>query len=98
MSNSKFKTKVRDVDAMQLTETNAMDVFGWITTFFTEDNPMPPQMVNIYPTTGTINIMTPGGVLTANPGDWVVHSDVGGFEVAYDDVFTATYEDNTPAP
>lgn len=98
MSNGKFKTKVHEVDAMQLTDTNAMDVYGWLMSF-PDAIPAANNAVVIRPVDGSMNFMTANGVQSVYPGDWIAYSDVNGFSVHDDETFQASYEaEADPAP
>lgn len=78
---AKFRKKPVVVEAIQYTGRNSMDVLAWAKT---------PEISEDF--TGGIEIPTPGGVVRADPWDWVIRGVAGEFYPCKPDVFTATYE------
>lgn len=47
---------------------------------------------------GSLSIMTPEGIMTARPGDWIIRGIKGEFYPCRSDVFDATYDAVAPTP
>lgn len=77
------------VEAMQLTDTNALEVFSWI-----KKNGARPS-INRRQFGGYegshITIPTLEGPMLANPGDWIIQGIQGEFYPCKPDIFNATY-------
>lgn len=79
----KYRKKPVEIEAMQLTESNACDVL----TFCNSCGDIVASNEN-----GTISIKTLEGTMTANIGDYVIKGVAGEFYPCKPDIFEATYD------
>lgn len=76
----KYRKRPVVIEAMQLTETNSLEVYNWINT----DQASKCGSV--------VKIETLEGTMTANVGDWIIRGVKGEYYPCKPDIFEATYE------
>lgn len=94
----KYRKKPVVIEARQLTEQDAHDVYLWmeehVGSFDVNDTeaPTPAQGVSIDAATGFIVIATLEGLMQAKLGDWIIKGVHGEFYPIKDAIFQETYE------
>lgn len=85
----KFRKKPVVIEAIQLTETNIVDVGNFIGEY---KNYPECKIAGISPKTGKFIIKTLEGDHIANIGDWIIKGIKGEFYPCKPDIFEQTYE------
>ncbi len=85
----KFRKRPVVIEAIQLTEKNLDEIFGFI-----ERQPFSGRGFEVVYAGGkpTINIFTPEGMMTASYGDWIIRGVNGEYYPCKPDIFEKTYE------
>jgi hypothetical protein len=84
----KYRKKPVVIEAMQLTETNMLDVISWIN----KDSPPSDKSVVLQDnSTNSIIIRTLEGNMAAVVGDWIIKGVMGEYYPCRNDIFQATY-------
>ena len=86
----KFRKKPVVIEAIQLTETNIVDIGN----FIGEHKNYPEcKIAGINPATGKFTIKTLEGDHIANVGDWIIKGIKGEFYPCKPDIFEETYDE-----
>ena len=96
--NNLYRKRPLTIKARQLDGdmANYHSIYLWIEYCVGSFDPLgdeiPDSGVSIDPSDGSLMIATPGGVMHAYRGDWIIRGIAGEFYPCRDDIFRATYE------
>ena len=96
--NNLYRKRPLTIKARQLggDMANDHDIYLWIEGCVGSFDPLgdeiPDSGVSIDPSDGSLMIATPGGVMHAYRGDWIIRGIAGEIYPCRDDIFHATYE------